>query len=185
MRAPHRSCAPAVQRRVDSRRTAPPQVRQAPPRVQRRAHEDAGARSDHGRSAFDGRALSGLHARRRRSCRRARRGAPSRIRSQRRAPQCALQMGVRRARARRDQAPPATLRRRVARDRMAHDSSTTPRVRQDSVAAVGDRAGLVRHSRRLQVHLQLRPLSVLVQVESQSVAAHLLRVGAGPLLVLL
>ena len=184
MRAPHRSCARVAPQQVGSIRMAPPQVRREPPLVPHRAHGDAGVRSGHAQSACDGRVLVDPRARHRRWCRHVTRVAPSRIRSRHQAQRFAPHMGVHRARAPRDRALPATLHHRADRDRMARDSSTTPRVRRDVVVAARVQVVLAHHSRQLRVHQQLRMLSALVQEESQPVAAHLRRVDAAPPLVL-
>jgi len=112
------------------------------------------------------------------------RAARSRIRFQHPAPQFVLHMGVRRARARHDQVHLARLRRRVVRDRTAHDSDTTPQVRRDVVVEATVRVALAHHSRQSLVRLPWRLLPTLVQAEYQQVAAHLRRVGAAPLSVL-
>ena len=184
MRARRQSCAPVAPRQVDSRRTAPPQVRQTPPLARHREPADGGVRLVRARSVADGRALGGLPVRRRRSCHRATRAAPSRTRSLHQAQRFAPHTRVHRARAPRGRVRPATLRHQVVRDRMAHDSSTTPPVRRDVAVAARVRVALARHSRPLEVRQKLRTLSALAQVECQRVAAHLRHVGAGPLLTL-
>ena len=110
---------------------------------------------------------------------------PSKIRSLHQAPRCVRQMAVRQARAPHDQVRLATLRHQAVRDRMAHDSSTTPQVRQGSAVAARDQVALARHSRQPQVRQQLRMRSALARAESRRVAANLRRGGADPLLVLL